>query len=84
MTGEEVTRQIIMVLSTELGISSNLLIGAMHDRASVTMLPGGQSKLYTNRSSILVAFHTCLTMLANICVHQSLKYFLSMDRAIIK
>ena len=35
MTGEEVARQIIMVLSTELGISSNLLVGAMRDRASV-------------------------------------------------
>lgn len=35
MTGEEVARQIIMVLSTELGLTSNLLVGAMRDRASV-------------------------------------------------
>ena len=35
MTGEEIARQIIMVLSTELGISSTLLVGAMRDRASV-------------------------------------------------
>lgn len=32
---EEVARQIIMVLSTELGLTSNLLVGAMRDRASV-------------------------------------------------
>ena len=35
MCGEEVARQIIIVLSTELGIPSNLLIAAMRDRASV-------------------------------------------------
>jgi hypothetical protein len=35
MTGEEIARQIITVLSTELGISSTLLVGAMRDRASV-------------------------------------------------
>ena len=35
MTGEEVARQIIVVLSTELGIPSHLLVGAMRDRASV-------------------------------------------------
>ena len=35
MTGEEVARQIIMVLTAELGISSTLLVGAMRDRASV-------------------------------------------------
>ena len=34
MTGEEVARQ-IMVLSTELGIASHLLVAAMRDRASV-------------------------------------------------
>ena len=35
MTGDEIARQIIMVLSTELGISSHLVVAAMHDRASV-------------------------------------------------
>ena len=35
MYGEEVARQIITVLSTELGVASNLLIAAMRDRASV-------------------------------------------------
>ena len=35
MTGEEVARQSIGVISTEMGISSNLVVGAMHDRASV-------------------------------------------------
>ena len=35
LTGEEVARQIISVISTEMGISSDLVVGAMHDRASV-------------------------------------------------
>lgn len=35
MTGEEVARQLITVLSTELGIASDLVIAAMRDRASV-------------------------------------------------
>ena len=35
MTGEEVARQIIMVLSTELGLASSLLVGNMRDHASV-------------------------------------------------
>ncbi len=35
MTGEEVARQLIVCLSTKLGICSNNLIASMHDRASV-------------------------------------------------
>jgi hypothetical protein len=35
LTGEEVARQLIVCLSTELGIGSNLLVAAMRDRASV-------------------------------------------------
>ena len=35
LSGEEVARQLIVSLTTELGIASNLLIAAMHDRASV-------------------------------------------------
>lgn len=35
MTGEEVARQITMVLSTELGIASTLLVSSMRDHASV-------------------------------------------------
>ena len=35
LTGEEVARLLIQALSTELGISSQLIIAAMHDRASV-------------------------------------------------
>lgn len=34
MTGEEVAQQIIVVLSTELGIPSHFVVPAMHDRAS--------------------------------------------------
>ena len=35
MTGEEIAQQIIVILSTEFGISSNLIVAAMRDRASV-------------------------------------------------
>ena len=35
MTGEEIVQQIIVLLSTEFGISSTLIVVAMHDRASV-------------------------------------------------
>ena len=35
LTGEEVAQQIISVIFTEMGISSDLVVGAMHDRASV-------------------------------------------------
>lgn len=35
MAGEEVARQLIVCLSTELGITSNNLIASMRDRASV-------------------------------------------------
>ena len=35
MTGEEIAQQIIVTLTTEFGISSNLIVAAMRDRASV-------------------------------------------------
>ena len=35
MTGEEIAQQIIVILSTEFGISSNLTVAAMRGRASV-------------------------------------------------
>ena len=35
LTGDEVARQIISAISTEMGVPSNLVVGAMHDRASV-------------------------------------------------
>ena len=35
MTGEELARQLITALSTELGVPSNLLVASMRDRASV-------------------------------------------------
>ena len=35
MSGEEVARQIISALSTELGIGTHLVVAAMHDQASV-------------------------------------------------
>ena len=38
MTGEEVARQIIVVLSTELGIPSHYVTAAMCDRVSVNQV----------------------------------------------
>ena len=38
MTGEEVARQIITVLSTEMGVPCHLVVTAMHDRASVNIV----------------------------------------------
>ena len=35
MTGEEIAQQIIVILSTEFGISSNLIVAAIHDSAPV-------------------------------------------------
>ena len=35
MTGEKIAQQIIVIVSTEFGISSNLIVAAMRDRASV-------------------------------------------------
>ena len=35
MTGEELTRELVLNLSTELGITGNLLLASIHDRASV-------------------------------------------------
>jgi len=35
LSGEKVARQIISCISTEMGISFDLVIGAMHDRASI-------------------------------------------------
>ena len=35
MTGEKIAQQIIVILSTEFGIFSNLIVAAMRDRASV-------------------------------------------------
>ena len=38
MTGEEIARQIISILSMEMGIPSDLVVGTMHDRASVNQV----------------------------------------------
>ena len=38
MTGEELVRQIITSISTEMEISSDLIVRAMHDRASVNLV----------------------------------------------
>ena len=35
LTGEVLARQLIVCLSTELGISSDMLLASMHDRSSV-------------------------------------------------
>ena len=35
MTGEKIAQLIIVIFSTEFGVSSNLIVAAMRDRASV-------------------------------------------------
>ena len=45
MTGEEIAQQIIVIISTEFGISSNMIVAAMHDRASVNDVAMRKSKL---------------------------------------
>ena len=49
LSGEEVARQIITVLSTELGIPSNLLVAAMRDRASVNSVAMSTVSIVYNR-----------------------------------
>ncbi len=59
MTGEEVARQIISCISTEMGISSDLVIGAMHDRASVNQVAMRTAKvIYQNILDIGCFSHT--------------------------
>ena len=49
MSGEELARQIITVLSTELGIPSSLLVAAMRDRASVNSVAMRTVSIVYNR-----------------------------------
>ena len=58
-TCEEVARQIVMVLSTELGISSTLLVGEMRDRASVNEVPMRTVRVIYNQAVDIGCFsHT--------------------------
>ena len=53
ITGEELARQIITAISTELGISSHLVVAAMHDRAAVnTVAMRTVSILYDKMMSV--------------------------------
>ena len=59
LTGDEVARQIISVISTEMGISSDLVVGAMHDRASVNEVAMRTVKvIYQNLLDIGCFSHT--------------------------
>ena len=59
LTGEEVARQIISVISTEMGISSDLVVGAMHDRASVNKVAMRTVKvIYQNLLDVGCFSHT--------------------------
>ena len=48
ITGEEIAQQIIVILSTEFGISSNFIVAAMRDRASVNDLAMRTIKIVYN------------------------------------
>ena len=39
MTGDEVAQQIVVILSTELGIAPHFIVAAMRDRASINDVP---------------------------------------------
>ena len=59
LTGEEVAWQIISVISTEMGISSDLVVGAMHDRASVNEVAMRTVKvIYQNLLDVECFSHT--------------------------
>ncbi len=59
VTGEELARQIISVISTEMSISSDLVVGAMHDRASVNNVAMRTVKvIYQNLLNVGCFSHT--------------------------
>ena len=59
MTGEEVARQILMTLSTELGALSHLVVASMHDCASVKNVAMRMVKVVYNRMMDIGCFsHT--------------------------
>ena len=59
MTGEEVARQIIMALSTELGIPSHLVVAAM--RAYMVSIQNNVA--FISRQLILIAWHRAFKIL---------------------
>ena len=59
MSSEEVARQIVNAVSTEMGISFDLVVGAMHDRASVNTVAMRTVKvIYQNLLDIGCFSHT--------------------------
>ena len=80
MTGEEVARQIIMVLSTELGISSNLLVGAMRDRASVNEVAMRTVKVIYNQVINIGCFSHTLDHVGEHMRHPPLIGFLGLGQ----
>ena len=59
MTGEELARQLITAISTELGIASNLVVAAMHDGAAVNVVAmRNVSILYDGLMSVGCISHT--------------------------
>ena len=71
MTGEEIARELIVVLSTGLGIGPKMLITAMRDRAAVNGAAMRTVKvLYPNVLEV-GCFLTPLTMLVVISLHLS-------------
>ena len=70
MTGEEVARQIIVVLSTELGIPSHYVIAAMRDRASVNDVAMRTVKILYNQVVDIGCFsHTLYLVSERMNIH---------------
>ena len=65
MSGEEVARQIIMTLSTELGIASSLVVAAMRTVCPLTRWQCEQLALYIIRLWILAVIHIHSIMLGS-------------------
>lgn len=62
MNGEEIAQQIIMVLSTESGIPSHLLLAAMCDRASINSVAMRTVSIIYNEVIDISCFRTLSTM----------------------
>ena len=73
LTGEEVARLIVESISTELGITSQLVVAAIHDRASINLVALQTIKVLYNRLFDIECFsHTLDRVGENINTHCAL------------
>ena len=65
MTEEKIAQQIIVIVSTEFGISSNLIVAAMRDRASVNDVAMRTIKVVYNELLYVGCFSHTLNHVGN-------------------